>query len=67
MKVCQSCGTEISTRDGENHCNSCEDAKDANDKAKRAQARAKRRAIDDTMRSCGLVKVRGAIGGTYWE
>ena len=22
---------------------------------------------DDAMRSCGLVKVRGALGGTYWE
>lgn len=29
-----------------------------------SQARAFR---DDAMRSLGLVKVRGALGGTYWE
>jgi len=26
-----------------------------------------RRAREDAYRSCGLVKVRGALGGTYWE
>lgn len=27
-----------------------------------------RRAVrDDIHRACGLVKVRGALGGTYWE
>jgi hypothetical protein len=37
-------------------------------KARRnARARANRKARDQVMRDCGLVKVRGALGGTYWE
>lgn len=40
---------------------------DAKRKARNARARANRRAHDDAMRSCGLVKVRGALGGAYWE
>jgi len=30
-------------------------------------ARQALRAKDDAMRSLGLVKVKGALGGTYWE
>lgn len=66
MKVCEVCGEEICTKDGENRCQSCENMEVAKTKRKQ-QARAKRRAIDDAMRSLGLVKVRGAMGGTYWE
>ena len=32
-----------------------------------ARARETRKAREDAYRSCGLVKVRGALGGTYWE
>jgi len=60
MKVCESCGVEIDGRDGENRCQTCDDGR----KAKRRLARKEREAI---LRSCGLVKVRGACGGTYWE
>ena len=28
---------------------------------------AARRGRDEAYRSCGLVKVRGALGGVYWE
>lgn len=68
MKVCECCGTEISTKDGEGRCADC----DANEgervaKAKRAKRNAARRARESALRSCGLVKVRGALGGTYWE
>ena len=28
---------------------------------------ARRRANDQAMRDIGMVKVRGALGGTYWE
>ncbi len=62
MKVCENCGDEIATRDGDNLCRTCEDS--AAKKKKRAAAR---KAKDDAMRSCGLVKVRGALGGVYWE
>ena len=37
--------------------------------AERSRIRAKRarKAKDEAYRSCGLVKVRGALGGVYWE
>jgi len=63
MKVCQTCGEEIYTNDGDNECRSCEDA----GKNERARARQQRKERDELMKSLGLVKVRGAMGGTYWE
>lgn len=30
-------------------------------------AKLRRQARDSAMRDCGLVKVRGAMGGAYWE
>lgn len=62
MKFCELCGIEIATKDGENHCRECEDKTRRSAKAKKA-----RREREDVLRSCGLVKVRGALGGTYWE
>jgi uncharacterized Zn finger protein (UPF0148 family) len=61
MKVCEMCGIEIATRDGDNRCPNCEKER------KRARARANRKAREYALESCGLVKVRGALGGTYWE
>lgn len=63
MKVCEVCGEEICTQDGENRCNSCEEA--SNQKKKRATINRKARA--QALESLGMVKVRGAMGGTYWE
>ena len=34
---------------------------------KNALARKRRKERDDVMKSLGLKKVRGAMGGTYWE
>ena len=65
MKVCNVCGIEFSGRDGENTCPDCEH--NAQSKAKRARARANRKAREYALESCGLVKVRGALGGVYWE
>lgn len=62
MKVCEICGEEIGGRDGDNTCTSCE-AKELT----KANRRKLRRMRDQVMRDCGLVKVRGALGGTYWE
>ena len=62
MKVCEKCGEEIGTRDGDNFCSDC-----ANQIKKRERTTALRRAREDALRSCGLKKVRGALGGTYWE
>lgn len=65
MKVCQNCGEEIGGRDGDNYCANCNDAS-LQDKRK-ARARSNRKARESIMRSLGLTKVRGAMGGTYWE
>lgn len=60
MKVCNKCGMEIATRDGNNSCpNGC--------KIPPKKRKSNKKAIDDAMRSLGLVKVRGAMGGVYWE
>ena len=64
MKVCELCGEEIATPDGENRCRACDENES---KAKRAAANRRRRELDQVMRDLGLVKVRGALGGTYWE
>jgi uncharacterized Zn finger protein (UPF0148 family) len=66
MKVCEICGDEIFTKDGENACESC-DQREATRKAKNAKRSAARRAREEALRSCGLVKVHGALGGEYWE
>lgn len=64
MKVCEICGDEIYTRDGENRCRDC----DGEIKAKKRKEKLnRRRERDDIMRSIGLVKVRGALGGVYYE
>jgi len=50
----------------------CEECRDGScDKCRRfkrnAKARAARKVREDAMRSLGLKKVRGNLGGTYWE
>lgn len=60
MKVCSKCSSEISTRDGDNTCPNCK-------KGKTRNTRRSRREIDDVMASLGLVRVKGAMGGTYYE
>jgi uncharacterized Zn finger protein (UPF0148 family) len=66
MKVCERCGTEISTKDGVGLCPGCE-RDEENGKAANAKKRAARKARENVMRDLGLRKVRGALGGTYWE
>ena len=71
MKVCEICGREIAAIDGENQCIPCEEPSEAPPNSRlaktRAEARQRRRERDQVMRDLGLVKVRGALGGTYWE
>lgn len=68
MKCCERCGDEIATRDGENLCKACDASQDHNVKRlSRTAAAKRRRERDAVMESLGLVKVRGAMGGTYWE
>ena len=65
MKFCEICGEEICTKDGENRCPTCEE--EVASKAKKTKAKNNRRLHEAALRSCGLVKVRGAMGGVYWE
>lgn len=68
MKVCSKCGDEICTKDGENLCPACDNAEmEGKRAAKKAKAALSRKERESVMRSLGLVKVRGAMGGTYWE
>lgn len=65
MKVCEVCGREISTKDGDNTCSQCTPLEGA------AIRRVSRKRIKKERENCykllGLKKVRGAMGGTYWE
>jgi hypothetical protein len=36
-------------------------------KRDRSKANANRKAKEDILKSCGLTKVHGALGGVYWE
>jgi hypothetical protein len=54
----------LSEEDRKNHVASC-DACQSRRKTKRATRRRQDR--DEAYRSSGLVKVRGALGGIYWE
>lgn len=53
LSTCEEC------RDGS--CKQCKAYK------RRKRARENRKAKDEAMKSLGLTKVRGALGGTYWE
>lgn len=66
MKFCASCGNEIATKDGDNHCESC-DQRMANGKRTTKRAQENRKAIHEAMTDLGLVRVRGALGGVYYE
>lgn len=62
MKVCSVCEEEIFGGDGENICPACEKSR-ARRKRQREAAKAKR----ELMKSLGLTRVRGALGGIYYE
>ena len=65
MKVCGKCGKEIGGGDAEILCQACDEAEAQGRRI--TNARANRRAREAALRSLGLVKVRGNLGGTYWE
>ncbi len=64
MKVCARCGEEIDTKDGENTCpGGCKRKKDG----KFRSAKLTRKERDDLMADLGMVRVKGALGGHYYE
>lgn len=66
MKLCANCSSEDVGGDGETLCRVCDAAETAAER-KRQRARMNRRAREQALRDCGLVKVRSALGGVYWE
>lgn len=64
MKFCEDCSEEIGTKDGENLCERCERLLDHKRKLARRRSREERESV---LHDCGLVKVRGSLGGIYWE
>lgn len=67
MKVCENCTSEDVGLDGENLCPACDATEGDKVKLRRQRAKVQRKAREDVMRSMGLVKVRGSLGGVYWE
>lgn len=65
MKVCETCGTEISTKDGINVCTKCEELSDTY--TKRISRKRIKQERESVYKILGLVKCKGAMGGTYWE
>lgn len=64
MKVCNRCGVEIDTKDGENTCpGGCKRKKDGTYQPTRLTKKERHELLSDL----GLVRVRGAMGGTYYE
>ncbi len=62
MKVCEECDSEIFSKDGENRCESCEKKR-----LSKKRAADSRRAMREVAKSLGLTRVRGALGGVYYE
>lgn len=69
MKVCQKCGVEIGGKDGvDNLCWDCEyESEFKPRKRRRRRQELTKKERETVYRSCGLVKVKGALGGEYWE
>lgn len=67
MKVCNRCGIEIDGLDGDNFCPDCEDRDDDPPSSKKKSKSLSRKDREEVYRDLGLVKVKGALGGTYWE
>ena len=62
MKVCNKCHDEFHGRDGNNTCDDCERRTKRNKAVKLCRAEVKA-----AYESCGLMMVRGALGGVYYE
>jgi hypothetical protein len=61
MKVCNRCGVEIDTRDGDNMCDNC------TNRPTKHRTKRIREEREMFMQALGLTKAKGALGGTYWE
>jgi hypothetical protein len=81
MKVCEVCGDEIFTVDGDNRCDraKCQNAPEVEEDVQHkpftigavlsSKPKRKRQKSAQTLanEACGLRRVRGALGGIYWE
>ena len=69
MKICVQCGKEITPQDGDHWmlCFLCSTCAENVANKKRLRRNALARARHQAMLDCGLVRVKGALGGTYYE
>lgn len=67
MKFCEVCLAEIDgAKDGENRCPECKEIETLK-KHKRRMASVRNRERHELLTSLGLKRVRGALGGVYYE
>ena len=66
MLICYKCGSQTerasNTRPGEGYCETCLKVLKT-----RMRRKTSRKMMDEAADMCGLVKVRGALGGIYYE
>lgn len=69
MKFCELCGEEMAeSSEASNHATcEAEAARKVKDAARRARRNAARRARNQAYRDLGMTRVRGNLGGTYYE
>ena len=71
MKVCEICESPIDGhRDGDNRCDklSCQNAPDVeHEETPKPKRKRRKSATQEVMESLGLTRVRGALGGVYYE
>jgi hypothetical protein len=66
--VCNKCDIEIDELDGDNYCPDCENSDTPPPPLKKKKTKTLSRADrEEVYRDLGLVKVRGKLGGTYFE
>lgn len=65
MKVCAGCGNEIYGGDGKNWCRQC--IRNRNKLGARQDRERAKKAREAILKSLGLTKCVGRLGGVYWE
>lgn len=65
--MCNKCGVEIDGLDGDNYCPDCENGNTSLPSKKKKTKTLTQADREEILRDLGLVKVKGALGGTYFE
>lgn len=65
IKTCDTCGTQIGAGEDRELCLWCSRLNPS--KSAKERRRRNKSIRESVLRDLGMVKVRGALGGTYWE